>query len=270
VTTQAWLPRRRGVGGVVDAVDRVAPHLVLSRDEARGSGTLGGFGGLGRGGIHEYGARIDVPVAAVGADGSIRLESSGRDNGLTRSRLLFLADLPLRPIRGTFRRFDVRVQLDPDGGPGGTVEAVIEASSIQTGRAPRDLHLRSRGFLDAARSPRITFRSGSIARESDTISIEGELTIRGRSRPATLRGTVHELTGWTDGRRRVRVHAGTEVRWREWGMSGIPFVGDRLAIALDVVGVEVRPGSGRFNARSMADMPRPHATTRPAVVGEPA
>ena len=255
VPAQAWLPRQQGVGGLVDAVDRIAPHLVLLNGHARRQGWLHW---LRRDPLLESAARIDVPSAAVDADGAVRILGLGTA-AEARSRLKFMADVPLRPVRGTFRRFDVRVQLDPESVTGGTVEAVIEASSLETGRLARDMHLRSRALLDAARSPHLVFRSSSIAREADTLTIEGELTIRGETRPVTLWGTVHELSGWQDGRRRVRVRASAELRWRQWGIASIPFLSDRLAIAFDIVGVEVRPGSGRFNARSMAGTSRGNA-----------
>jgi len=252
------------MGGLVDAVDRIAPHLVLMNDQASRHGRLRWLRG---GAPADLATRIDVPSAVVTSDGTVRLLSLGPDPEALRSRLKFVADVPLRPVRGTFRRFDVRVQLDPQATSGGSVEAVIEASSLQTGRVARDLHLRSRALLDAARSPRIVFRSSSISRQANTLTIEGQLSIRGRARPVTLWGTLRELSGWQDGRRRVRVRASTEIRWRQWGIAGIPIIGDRLAITLDIVGVEVRPGSGRFNARSLAGEPR---VTTPAAGRGPA
>jgi polyisoprenoid-binding protein YceI len=259
ILAQAWLPHAGGVSGVVDAVDRVAPHLVLLNASARRSRWLPW---TDAGHLSRCAARIDVPVAAVEADGRVRILGLGTGSDEARSRLKFLADVPLRAVRGTFQRFDSRVQLDPTSSSGGSVEAVIDARSIRTGQAARDLHLRSRAFLDADRSPYLVFHSTSIVRAGETITIHGDLSIRDRARPVTLWGAVHELAGWPDGRRRVRVRAGTEIHWREWGIAGVPLVSDRLAIALDILGTEVRAGSGRFNARSMT--PAQRTATLPA------
>ena len=54
-------------------------------------------------------------------------------------------------VRGQFRKFTVAVDFDEANPERSTVEAHIDASSIDTGMEARDAHLRSADFLDAAR-----------------------------------------------------------------------------------------------------------------------
>ena len=50
-------------------------------------------------------------------------------------------------------------------------------------------HLLSPDFFDAERFPRVSFESTSIARDGDTVTVEGELELRGVKRPVTLTGS---------------------------------------------------------------------------------
>jgi polyisoprenoid-binding protein YceI len=123
-------------------------------------------------------------------------------------------------------------------------------------------------FLDVARYPQLTFQSRSIKRDGDVVTVEGNLGVHGRQLPVTLFGTVHELGTTEDGRRRVRVRAGTELHWRKWGVRGIPLIGDVLAVTLDIEGLETVAGSGHFHARGM-DKARARRRGVPETEGEP-
>jgi len=65
-------------------------------------------------------------------------------------------------VRGRFTKFAGNIALDESGLVRSVVEATIDASSIDTGTAQRDDHLRSADFFDVERFP----RSGSAARAS--------------------------------------------------------------------------------------------------------
>jgi polyisoprenoid-binding protein YceI len=91
-------------------------------------------------------------------------------------------------VRGEFGRVSGSVELDPTDLTRSTVQASIEAASINTREPQRDQHLRSPDFLDAEAYPTIEFRSTRIARSGpETLDITGDLTIRGVTREVTLR-----------------------------------------------------------------------------------
>jgi polyisoprenoid-binding protein YceI len=248
VLAMAWLPRKRGAAGLADAVDRTGAHLVLLASSVEHPSLMQRAMGhsLGR-----YLARIESPVAVVEPDARIRLVSQDPGTELTPSRISFMAELALQRVRGTFRHFAVRVQLDPSAPTGGTVQANIDAASLDTGLGPRDANLRSGMFLDVAKHPLLTFHSRSIRRDGDVVTVEGDLGVHGKQLPVKLFGTVHELGTTEDGRRRVRVRASTELHWRKWGVRGIPLIGDVLAVTLDIEGLETVAGSGHFHARGI-------------------
>ncbi len=101
-------------------------------------------------------------------------------------------------VKGTFSAVTGTGEVRPDGSAVGTI--TVDASSIDTGNAKRDEHLRSADFFDVANHPEFTFavRSAEL-RPDDTVHIVGQLTVRGISRPTsfTARLTGADATGLT-------------------------------------------------------------------------
>jgi polyisoprenoid-binding protein YceI len=147
-------------------------------------------------------------------------------------------------VRGTFGDFQVDIQFDADHPEQSSVEARIAAASINTGVEPRDGHLRSPDFLDAAQYPTLTFRSTSIERKGSDYVIHGGLTIRDVTRPVTLDAEITGVVAGMPGMSRGR-HAGfgasTKISRKDWGLTwnvgleaGGWLVGDEVKITIDV------------------------------------
>ncbi len=74
----------------------------------------------------------------------------------------------------------------------GSVEIVIDASSVDTGMAKRNDHLRSPDFLNAAEFPEITYKSTKVTfNGASKATVVGNLTIKGVTKPVTL--DVHSV-----------------------------------------------------------------------------
>lgn len=72
-----------------------------------------------------------------------------------------------------------------------SVEVRVPLASVDTRDAGRDEHLRGEDFFDVANHPTMTFRStgvrvASSGGTSDDYLVDGELTVRGVTRPLTL------------------------------------------------------------------------------------
>ena len=76
------------------------------------------------------------------------------------------------------------------GGETASVEGTVEAASITAFDEQRDAHLLSPDFFDAERYPELRFVSTDIRPDGDDVVVDGELTIKGVTRPVELRGAV--------------------------------------------------------------------------------
>lgn len=92
----------------------------------------------------------------------------------------------LAPNWGRFNRVSGSVTLKTDPKDNQlTVE--IDATSVDTGHAKRDAHLRNADFFDAGQFPKITFKSnGWKVIDANTHEVTGDLRFHGVSRPLTL------------------------------------------------------------------------------------
>ena len=69
----------------------------------------------------------------------------------------------------------------------GSVDIVIDASSVDTGMQKRDDNLRSPDFLNVVEFPEITYKSTRVAFSGQNkATVEGNLTIKGVTKPVTL------------------------------------------------------------------------------------
>ncbi|MER6085799.1 YceI family protein [Streptomyces sp. NPDC001833] len=84
-------------------------------------------------------------------------------------------------VKGTFAGVVGRGEVAADGTAGGTLS--IDATSLDTKNKKRDDHLRSADFFDADNHPEITFAVRSARRTGDEVKVDGQLTVRGISRP---------------------------------------------------------------------------------------
>ncbi|GGJ23146.1 YceI family protein [Streptomyces brasiliensis] len=95
----------------------------------------------------------------------------------------------LATVKGTFTAVTGGGEVGPDGTATGTV--TLDAGSLDTKNAKRDTHLRSADFFDADNHPQITFAvRGAELRDGDTAPVDGQLTVRGVSRPQTVTARV--------------------------------------------------------------------------------
>ena len=69
----------------------------------------------------------------------------------------------------------------------GSVDIVIDTTTVNTGFADFNGHIQGEDFLDTAKFPKATFKSTKVVFDGDKPSaIEGQLTIKGVTKPVTL------------------------------------------------------------------------------------
>jgi polyisoprenoid-binding protein YceI len=89
-------------------------------------------------------------------------------------------------VTGSIRDYSVEAYTDGDSFDNAEVTFVGKLSSITTGNEQRDEHLRSADFFDVENNAEIIFKATNYSKTSDDITLEGDLTIRGVTKPITL------------------------------------------------------------------------------------
>jgi polyisoprenoid-binding protein YceI len=150
--------------------------------------------------------------------------------------------LVISTVRGEFGKTSGSVVLDDQDITRSTVEATIDATTIDTRVADRDTHLKSPDFFDVAKYPTLTFKSTKIEKAGDgKLKVTGNLTLRGVTRPITLdvTGPTGEIKDpWGNTRRGLSATAKLNrkdfgLAWSKMIEAG-PVVGDEVAIDLEV------------------------------------
>lgn len=91
---------------------------------------------------------------------------------------------------GHFNEFSGTIMYDPKHPEKMSVEATIQAGSIDTGNERRDGHLRSDDFFGVEKYPTLTFKSTSAKKDGDAIMLTGDFTMHGTTKSITLPVTV--------------------------------------------------------------------------------
>jgi polyisoprenoid-binding protein YceI len=146
-------------------------------------------------------------------------------------------------VRGYFREFSGEIVTDEDPAQS-SVTATIDLGSIDTRQEQRDAHIRSADFFDVENHPQMTFRSTAVRTDGADWTVEGDLTIKGITKPVTL---ALELNGFGPdayGGTRAGFSAKTEISRSEFGVDiqmpmdgGGVVVGDKVSVELEIEAV---------------------------------
>src|SRR5258708_19748043 len=91
-------------------------------------------------------------------------------------------------VRGHFAEVTATGDIHPDHPERTTVEATINTASIRTHNEQRDKDLRSSNFLEIDKYPTMAFKSTKLEMTGlDTATLTGNLTIKGKTHPVTLK-----------------------------------------------------------------------------------
>jgi polyisoprenoid-binding protein YceI len=132
-------------------------------------------------------------------------------------------------FRGTFEDFDASL-VD------GTLNGVAKVASVKVEDENLAGHLQSPDFFDAEQYPELRFVSKAIERDGDRVSIEGDLTLRGVTRPVEITGTVTGPLENAYGQQRLGFDLETTVNRHDYGITwNMELPGGGQALGDDVV-----------------------------------
>ncbi len=97
-----------------------------------------------------------------------------------------VSNFGVNTVRGKFTSFSGRVDYDPKAPAASKTAITIQTSSVDTGNAKRDAHLRKDEFFDVEHFPAMTYTSESMDTQGDRQTLRGTLTIKGIAKPVPV------------------------------------------------------------------------------------
>ncbi|MER3632637.1 MAG: polyisoprenoid-binding protein [Blastocatellia bacterium] len=145
-------------------------------------------------------------------------------------------------VPGYFRDFQGTVKFDATDITRSTVEFTAKTTSVDTGVAARDNHLRTADFFDVEKFPEMTFKSTKVEKRGKSLILTGDLTIKGITRSVSV---PFEITGWLPAGERNPAKMGisgeTVINRRDFGVTwggnlpnGVPALSDEVKVTLQI------------------------------------
>ena len=152
--------------------------------------------------------------------------------------------LGVSTVRGAFTKVSGSAKFDAADPSKTSLDASIEASSVDTRVEMRDNDLRSPNFLEVQKYPTITFHAKQTkSAGSGKLLITGDLTIHGVTKEVTLDvdGPSAPIKDpW--GNQRIGASATTKINRKDFGVNGAPgAVGDEITITIDAELIRPQP-----------------------------
>ncbi|GAB3618366.1 YceI family protein [Okibacterium endophyticum] len=148
--------------------------------------------------------------------------------------------LMISKVRGTFESFDATI-VAAENFADSSIEATIDVASVNTGQADRDNHLRTSDFFKVDEFPTMTFRSTSISVDGDDFTVEGDLTLRGVTKPVVFAGEFGGIITDGYGQTKAGATASAVINRQDFGVNwnaaleaGGVTLGDNVAIELEL------------------------------------
>jgi polyisoprenoid-binding protein YceI len=118
----------------------------------------------------------------------------------------------------------------------GAVDLVVDTKSVDTGSDLFNGHIQGADFLDTAHFPTATFKSTSVKFDGDKpVSIEGQLTLKGITKPVTL--TVTSFKHGPDMMKKdsIGANATTTIKRSDFQMAKyVPMVSDEVMVTIAI------------------------------------
>lgn len=164
----------------------------------------------------------------------------------THSRLGFVTrHAMVTKVRGSFNEFEGTARTGANL-QDASIEVTAQIASIDTRNADRDGHLRTNDFFAADQHPTLTFRSTEVsAVDDDTLRVNGDLTIRGVTKPVTIDFEFGGVATDPYGNERIGFEGSTTINRKDFGMefnagleTGGVLVGEKITLEIEISAVK--------------------------------
>jgi polyisoprenoid-binding protein YceI len=97
-----------------------------------------------------------------------------------------ISHMSISTVHGRFGNVNAAIQLNGADITKSTVQVTIGVDTIDTGIQSRDNFLKDTGYFDVASFPTATFTGTSVSKNGSSLSVAGNLTLHGVTKPVVL------------------------------------------------------------------------------------
>ncbi|MDG3002471.1 YceI family protein [Paludisphaera mucosa] len=138
---------------------------------------------------------------------------------------------------GRFNDVSGTFTIDAKSPESSQVAVIIKTDSLDTGNPQREGHLKSPDFFNAKQFPSITFKSTSVSKAEKGLTVVGDLTLHGVTKPVTLHLVGGKVGEFPKGVQRTGYSTELSIKRSEFGMDKmIPAAGDEVVIMISFEG----------------------------------
>ena len=148
--------------------------------------------------------------------------------------------LMVSKVRGNFTKFEGQI-VTAENTLESTATATIDTASLDTSNTQRDADVKGENFLDVANHPTMTFRSTGIRPADGDFIVDGELTIKGITKPIELKTEVNGFGPDPYGGTRAGLSATAEINRTDYGITanmvlptGGVMVSEKIQLVIEV------------------------------------
>jgi len=149
-------------------------------------------------------------------------------------------------VPGFFRDFTGKVSFDPKDVAKSSVTFKAMVTSIDTGVAPRDTHLRNADFFEVEKYPEMTFTSTKVEKRGTGWTVTGDLTMKGVTKSISI---PFDIVGWVAANERQGPRMGiageVTINRKDFGVNydrklpnGTSQVSDEVKVSLQIEAVK--------------------------------
>jgi polyisoprenoid-binding protein YceI len=140
----------------------------------------------------------------------------------THSEVQFkVKHLMISSVTGTFSTYEGKIETTNDEDfAGASINFSADIHSISTGQEQRDGHLKSGDFFDAENFPKLSFASTSmVKKDEDSYTLEGNLTLKGITKPLTLKVEFGGIMGDFYGNTKAGFDISGKINRQDFGLT---------------------------------------------------
>jgi polyisoprenoid-binding protein YceI len=144
----------------------------------------------------------------------------------------FEVDYLAGTFKGDFREVEATLAVD---GENARLQGAAKVASIDVKDENLATHLQSPDFFDAERHPELRFTAEDVDLDGEAVTVKGEITIKGVTKPVALAGTVTAPLADYTGNERIGLKLTTTIDRTEFGLNwNLPLPTGQPALANDV------------------------------------